>query len=53
MAILEEDTCSHFDPSVMAVFRNMAREIFDRLESIDECEARRLLEERVRLHFAM
>lgn len=53
MAILEEDTGSHFDPSVMVVFRSMAREIFDRLENIDESDARRLLEERVRLHFAM
>ena len=53
MAILEKDTGSHFDPEVMDVFRPIAREIFDRLAECDEDEARRLLEERVRLHFGM
>ena len=51
MAILEKDTGSHFDPAVMAVFRPMAREVFDCLAECDEEGARRLLEERVRLHF--
>lgn len=53
MAILEKDTGSHFDPSVMAIFQPMAREIFDRLAGCDEEQARRLLQGRVRLHFGM
>lgn len=53
MAILKQDTGSHFDPSVMAVFRTIAPEIFDRLADSSENEARRLLDERVRMHFAM
>lgn len=51
MAILEKDTGSHFDPGVMAVFKPMARGIFDRLVGSDENAARALLEERVRQHF--
>jgi putative nucleotidyltransferase with HDIG domain len=51
MAILEKDTGSHFDPGVMAVFKPMARAIFDRLAQADEQQARVLLEDRVRLHF--
>ncbi|MEO8120534.1 MAG: HD domain-containing phosphohydrolase [Rhodoferax sp.] len=51
MVILEKDTGSHFDPSVMAVFRPMARATFDRLANISEAEARQLLEDRVRHHF--
>lgn len=51
MAILEKDTGSHFDSSVMAIFRPMAAEIFDRLRDGTEEDARRLLEERVREHF--
>lgn len=53
MAILEKDTGSHFDPSVMAIFQPMAREIFDRLAGCDEEQARILLQGRVRLHFGM
>lgn len=53
MSILDKDTGSHFDPAVMAVFRPMAREIFDRLAACDEEAARQLLAERVRQHFAM
>ncbi|MEN6585154.1 MAG: HD domain-containing phosphohydrolase, partial [Sulfuricella sp.] len=53
MAILEKDTGSHFDPSVMAVFRTMALEIFNRLASTSESDARQLLEDRVRQHFEM
>lgn len=53
MAILEKDTGSHFDPAVMAVFRPMARGIFDRLADSTENDARLLLEERVRQHFDM
>jgi HD-GYP domain-containing protein (c-di-GMP phosphodiesterase class II) len=53
MAILEKDTSSHFDPSVMAVFRPMARTIFDRLADCSEADTRQLLEDRVRQHFEM
>ena len=51
MDILEKDTGTHFDPSVMAVFRAMAKEIFVKLEGSNEHDARQLLEERVRRHF--
>jgi hypothetical protein len=51
MEILERDTGTHFDPKVMAVFRGMADEVFKRLASIEEADARLLLEERVRHHF--
>lgn len=51
MAILEKDSGSHFDPSVMAVFRPLAPEIFKRLANCSESATRRLLEERVRQHF--
>lgn len=51
MAILEKDTGSHFDPAVMAAFRTMARDIFDRLANSGEDDARRLLEDCVRRHF--
>lgn len=53
MAILDKDTGSHFDPAVMAVFRPMARTIFDLLARSTEAHARQLLEERVRHHFEM
>jgi HD-GYP domain-containing protein (c-di-GMP phosphodiesterase class II) len=53
MAILEKDIGSHFDPAVMAAFRPMARQIFDRLAGCSEEDASRLLEDRVRLHFGM
>jgi len=53
MAILEKDTGSHFDPGVMTAFNPIARQLFDRLAACNESEARRLLEERVRLHFGI
>lgn len=53
MSILENDTGSHFDPGVMAAFRPIAREVFDCLAKCDEEDARRLLKERVRLHFGV
>jgi HD-GYP domain-containing protein (c-di-GMP phosphodiesterase class II) len=53
MAILEKDTGSHFDPGVMAVFRQMARPIFDRLANCSESDTKKLLEDRVRQHFEM
>jgi HD-GYP domain-containing protein (c-di-GMP phosphodiesterase class II) len=51
MQILEKDTGTHFDPSVMTVFRTVAREIYDQLATCTESDAKRLLEERVRKHF--
>lgn len=51
MAILAKDTGSHFDPAVMAVFKPMARSIYDQLAQCDEEAARQLLQERVRHHF--
>jgi HD-GYP domain-containing protein (c-di-GMP phosphodiesterase class II) len=53
MAILEKDTGSHFDPSVIAVFQTMALEIFNRLAGSTEADARQLLADRVRQHFEM
>jgi HD-GYP domain-containing protein (c-di-GMP phosphodiesterase class II) len=53
MGILEKDTGSHFDPSVMAVFRSMAPDIFKRLANSSESDSRQLLEDRVRQHFEM
>ena len=53
MAILEKDTGSHFDPRVMAVFRPMARDIFDQLAGCSEVFASQLLEDEVRHHFGI
>jgi HD-GYP domain-containing protein (c-di-GMP phosphodiesterase class II) len=53
MAILEKDTGSHFDPSVMDVFRTISRGIFDRLANSTEADTRQLLEDQVRQHFEM
>jgi putative nucleotidyltransferase with HDIG domain len=50
-AILDRDTGSHFDPTVMACFRPMARDIFDRLAGCSEADARALLQQQVRRHF--
>ncbi len=51
MAILEKDTGSHFDPAVMAIFKPMARSIYDQLAGCDEPATRRLLQDRVKHHF--
>lgn len=51
MAILDKDTGSHFDPQVMAVFKPLARDMYDRLADSSEAQARELLEDRVRQHF--
>jgi len=51
MAILEKDTGSHFDPSVMAVFKPMARAVYDQLAGCDEEATRKLLQDRVKHHF--
>ncbi|MDD2808338.1 HD domain-containing phosphohydrolase [Rhodoferax sp.] len=51
MAILDKDTGSHFDPGVMAVFKPMARAIYDQLASCDEEATRQLLQDLVKHHF--
>jgi len=51
MAILEKGTGSHFDPGVMAVFKPMARAIYDQLAGCDEEATRKLLQDRVKHHF--
>lgn len=53
MDILEKDTGSHFDPSVMAVFQSIARPLNDQLAGCDEEQTRQLLHGRVRHHFEM
>ena len=53
MSILQTDTGSHFDPGVMAAFQPIAREVFDHLAGCSEADARRLLQECVRLHFGI
>lgn len=52
MHTLEAETGSHFDPRIMAAFRPIAREVFDCLSSANERDVRRMLEERIRIHFA-
>jgi HD-GYP domain-containing protein (c-di-GMP phosphodiesterase class II) len=51
MAILEHATGHHFDPGVMAVFREIAPEIHSTLEKCGEDELRNLLTTAVRRHF--
>lgn len=51
MANLEKDTGSHFDPAVMAVFKPMARAMYDELARCDEDATRKLLQDRVKHHF--
>ena len=51
MEILDRDTGSHFDPAVMAIFKPMARDIYNQLINSDENRTRRLLESWVRRHF--
>lgn len=53
MAIVDEESGSHFDPSVVSAFRGIAEDVFSRLSRAGEDETRRLLDERVRLHFEM
>lgn len=53
MSILEKDTGSHFNPAVMAIFRKIAKETYDRLENCTESEVCELLENRVRKHFGV
>jgi HD-GYP domain-containing protein (c-di-GMP phosphodiesterase class II) len=49
--ILEAQTGSHFDPAVMTAFRPIAREVFNCVSKASEKDVRRMLEERIRLHF--
>ncbi|WP_371323504.1 HD-GYP domain-containing protein [Dechloromonas sp. ZY10] len=51
MEILERDSGSHFDPAVVAVFREMAQDIHEQLAGCGENELRRLLTVCVRRHF--
>lgn len=51
MAVLEKDTGTHFDPSVMKAFRPLAREIYNCLVKSTEDDMRKLLEDRIRFHF--
>lgn len=53
MSILDADTGTHFDPAVMNAFRPVARDIFNALAKCNEDDTRRLLEERVRVHFGL
>lgn len=53
MAILENDTGSHFDPSVMAVFRKTAADIHRTLADADDALTRKMLHQRVHHHFGI
>lgn len=53
MSVLEEDTGSHFDPGVIAAFRPIAGDVFNRLARASEEDARQLLNERVQVHFGL
>jgi len=53
MEILDKETGSHFDGTVMAVFRKLALDISQHLENSSESHAQELLEECVRRHFEM
>lgn len=51
MEILRNDSGSHFDPKVMAVFEQIADEVRDALQDASEPKARALLEAQIRKHF--
>ena len=53
MQVMERETGHQFDPKVMAAFRPIAQDIYARLSGMEEESARSLLNERVRLHFAL
>ncbi|HCY64828.1 MAG TPA: hypothetical protein DHV59_18800 [Oxalobacteraceae bacterium] len=53
MSILERDSESHFDPGEINAFQPIAHEIFIRLAKSEEKEVKRLMEERVRVHFGI
>lgn len=51
LAILQRDTGTHFDPTVMEVFLSMVQDASEKIVNANEDRARQLLEERVRQHF--
>jgi len=51
LAVLDNDTGSHFDPAVMVVFRPLAADIHATLVSASEAGLRRLLQKCIRRHF--
>jgi HD-GYP domain-containing protein (c-di-GMP phosphodiesterase class II) len=53
MAILRQDSGSHFDPAVVAAFESIADEVHRCLADSSESDARLLLEARIREHFGM
>lgn len=53
IAIITKDTGSHFDPTVVAVFLGMARDIHDHLAQCDEYACQALLQAKIREHFAL
>jgi HD-GYP domain-containing protein (c-di-GMP phosphodiesterase class II) len=53
MAILDQDTGTHFDANIMKIFRDMAPDIFARLAGSSENDAQNLLQTLVRRHFEL
>ena len=51
MSILRNDSNSHFDPSIIDAFCDIAPAIHKRIESLSEEDARLLLQERVHFYF--
>ena len=49
--IIRQDSGSHFDPTLAAIFLNIAETLHTRLQCCDEAGCRRLLDDRVRHHF--
>jgi len=52
MEILENDTGTHFDPTVMNAFRRISQEVREKLHDTTERNVRQLLETQIRKHFA-
>ncbi len=53
MAILNRETGQHFDPSVMDVFRPLARQVYGLLVNASEQDCRALLELKLQEHFQL
>lgn len=53
MFIMQADSGTHFDPAVMTAFQEIAHDVYADLARCNEDDARRLLEERVRVHFGL
>jgi HD-GYP domain-containing protein (c-di-GMP phosphodiesterase class II) len=49
--IIRQDSGSHFDPALAAIFLNIAETLHTRLQCCDEADCRRLLDDKVRHHF--